>query len=521
MLTHKRFFILLVAINILNIPNIFSIQQSLQPIQQVVRQVAQQFTPAQIQQMQADLRNLRTDTDSVQQTVSNAVLTANQSVGLSHSANDKAIEAFNTAKEASRIVREVTVGAERAQALQVHLTQQVQTAAANLEHEHERVSTKFRTDFADDVGKAQKIIEDLLKAQRGLTLEESKDLGIAIENQKWKNIKDILADYKPIIKIGAAIVIVALCLYIIKYGTPALMDYLAKPHVISETSAKGLFGWLKKQKTTDINDLIFSSSLQKQLFDLLSRVQTAKKYDEALPNVLFYGAPGTGKTAFVRSLAYASGLDYALTSGSEFAKITDLNHANNELRSLLNWAKKSKKGLIVFIDEAESLFANRKLATTSKATQDFINTFLSLIPDQSQENVMFIFATNHPFKLDDAVTNRIGTSIEFTLPEASERERILFMYLVKYAQENKEVLVDLDQELIRLLPKYVDGLQGFSPRTIKFIAEEMIIKARRNGSRRLTKDIVQEVIDGAKHSLQKTAQWEKERNEWSGAISVH
>ena len=139
----------------------------------------------------------------------------------------------------------------------------------------------------------------------------------------------------------------------------------------------------------------------------------------------------------LRALAYSSGLDYALTSGSEFAKITDLNHVSNELRKFLNWAKRSKNGLIVFIDEAESLFANRKLLTTSKATQDFINTFLALISDQSQKKVMFIFATNHPFKLDDAIINRIGINVEFTLPEAHEREKILFMYLVKVAQENE------------------------------------------------------------------------------------
>ena len=129
---------------------------------------------------------------------------------------------------------------------------------------------------------------------------------------------------------------------------PVLINYLTRPRVISETSRPGLFEWFKSQKNIDINDLIFTPSLQKQLLDLLLRVQTAKKYNEALPNVLFYGAPGTGKTAFVKALAYSSGLDYALTSGSEFAKITDLNHANNELRKLLNWAKRSKNGLDCF-----------------------------------------------------------------------------------------------------------------------------------------------------------------------------
>ena len=178
-------------------------------------------------------------------------------------------------------------------------------------------------------------------------------------------------------------------------------------------------------------------------------------------------------------------------------------------------------GLIVFIDEAESLFANRKLPTTSKATQDFINTFLSLVSDQSQKKVMFIFATNHPFKLDDAITNRIGINIEFTLPKASEREKILLMYLAKFAQENEDAIVDFHPEIMRLLSKYADSLEGFSPRAIKFVAEEMIINARRQESMQLTNEIAQAVIDQAKHSLQQTELWEKERNEWTGGSKCY
>ena len=174
---------------------------------------------------------------------------------------------------------------------------------------------------------------------------------IAEENKMRKrigNFGELVRDPKMILEIVELNDCNCLVIYIIKYGIPALINYLTQPRVISETSRPGLFEWFKPKQVVDIDDLIFAPSLQKQFFDLLLRVQTAKKYNEVLPNVLFYGAPGTGKTAFVKALAYSSGLDYALTSGSEFAKITDLNHANNELRKLLNWAKRSKKGLISF-----------------------------------------------------------------------------------------------------------------------------------------------------------------------------
>ncbi|MBN2479617.1 MAG: AAA family ATPase [Parachlamydiales bacterium] len=361
--------------------------------------------------------------------------------------------------------------------------------------------------------------EKLKHEDRETEIEKIKEQGEqnrAFEKLKGENSQKILEILNPT-TIGVATIAVLLSFYSLKYGFPALIDYWKCPHVISETSRCGFFDWSKRPEIIDINDLIFKPSLQKQLLDLLVRIQTATKYKEALPNVFFYGVPGTGKTSFVKVLAYASGLDYALTSGSEFAKITDLNRANNELRSLLNWAKTSKKGLIVFIDEAESLFANRRLPTISKQTQDFINTFLALISEQSQKKVMFVLATNHPFKMDESVVNRMGISIEFTLPEVIEREKILSMYVSKFAQENKNALIELSSEFLNLIPTYAESLKGFSPRGIKFIAEEMSVSARRQTPMRLTKEIAQEVISKAKSSLQKIEGWDKARNEWLGA----
>lgn len=476
------------------------------------------------QQTQPDavLKNVADRVSAVRDVANNAVLRANEAMGYVFRTNEKTIEAFNRSNEALVIASQAVENSKQASQQQASVVQQAQ----NLGHEYERLTM----DLKEKIATAEKTLTDAIRVERehDLDVEKTKiehqvyeKTAAAAEHEKWNNIKEILADPKPIIKIGAAVIAVALSIYAIKHGLPLLIDYFAQPQIISETSAHGWFDWFKNEPKDDMHDLIFSASLEAQLSDLLLRITSAQKYDEALPNILFYGPPGTGKTAFVKALAYASGLDYALTSGSEFAKITDLNLANNALRNLLHWAKNSKKGLIVFIDEAESLFAHRKLPTTCKVTQDFINTFLSLIPDQSQKNVMFIFATNHPFKLDDAITNRIGTTIEFALPAAGEREKILLMHLSKYAQENKNAIVALHKEFPFLLPTYAQSLEGFSPRAIKFIAQEMIIKARRGATKELTDDIVQFVIQQAKESLQTTTLWEQEREKWIEHLNLH
>jgi hypothetical protein len=457
------------------------------------------------------------------------ILGLNESMALAHSSNKTSIDAaqeskqaLDTANQAATLAKETISGIEQVKTLQASMEEQAQAAATNLEHQEQAAAASLELEqerlsaaLAQDITKAEKIITDVLKKEKGLNLQDKieivqakekikQQLGIyeqtekiraqanidatvGAEKEKWDNIHKIIENSKPIVKIAIITIATALCIYCIKYGIPMLRDYFARPRVISETSKTGWSKWFYTKPKVDIDDLIFKPDLQKQLFDLLLRVQCAKKYTESLPNVLF-------------------------------AKITNLNDANNELRKLLNWAKKSSKGLIVAIDEAESLFANRRLLTTSKATQDFINTFLSLISDQSQKKVMFIFATNHPFKLDDAITNRIGINIEFSLPQAAEREKILYMYLVKSAQKNKDAIVYLHPEIMRLLPKYADELDRFSPRAIKFIAEEMVICARQQESRQLTNDIAQEVIYAAKNSLNETMEWEKERNEWIGGL---
>lgn len=546
MAIHKRLFIVTVIVSIINILNISVVSMQKTTQQQVPEPAQEEQVSA--QEMLERIKPVINLAQNLFRDTQNIIQGLNESMAIANSSNKTAINAAEEATKALGLANEATAGLAKIQDLQADVLKQSQSTAANLEQQIHAATKKLEHDYeqlsatlteqaareAEKITDAARIknehFEEKIKLKKDLGIYEQEakiqaQANIETEKEKWKNIREMIGDSKPIIKIALAIIATTLCIYTIKYGMPALANYFTQPRVISETSKTGWlqskwFRQFKPKQTNAIDELIFTPSLQKQLFDLLLRVRSAKEYGEALPNILFYGAPGTGKTAFVRALAYASGLDYALTSGSEFAKITDLNTANNELRKLLNWAKKSSKGLIVFIDEAESLFASRKLLTTSKATQDFINTFLALISDQSQENVMFIFATNHPFKLDDAITNRIGINIEFTLPQAQEREKILLMYLIKFAQKNEDTLVDFHPEIKPLLSIYADKLEGFSPRAIKFVAEEMIIKARRHESRQLTNDIAQTVIDETKQSLQQTILWENERNEWSGTLPI-
>lgn len=491
------------------------------------------------------LGNLRELVGVVGEAADVSALRANESLALAHNANGAAIRAFESATQALERVQRIndtlnglTAGMAQVEQVQATVAQQTQAATTNLGGEYERLRTALNEDAARVEARVATAAqhERALTVQDNITIERARidemvqhgvyeqteriraGAALDVERERWRCVQAMLEDPHLLAWGVFAAIALAFSLSITSCGVPVLMKHWTKPHVICETSQRGWLARWGKRPKVDFDELIFNSSLQEQVVELVARVQAAAKNDEPLPNVLFYGAPGTGKTACVRALAYASGFEYALTSGSEFIKITNLHEANNELRKLLQWAQSSDKGLIVFIDEAESLFANRLFPSTPKITQDFINTFLTLVSEQSQKKVMFIFATNQPFKIDDAILNRVGVSIGFTLPEQKERERILAHYLEKFAQENKQAVVTLSAECIQKYDEYASKLDGFSPRAIKYIAEEMIINARHQEARQLTDVLAQVSIERAKNSLEQMNVWKKERDEWAGAL---
>ncbi|MBS1987908.1 AAA family ATPase [Candidatus Dependentiae bacterium] len=522
----KNQFYLFLIINLFNVLPLISMQ----PQRSQVRGQATTVGEA-LQQVEAVTQRA----NYLREVVNNGIVRLNQSIALAHHSNDKSIEAFQVSTQALAQANQVATQIEESRELHAQMRQYAQTATATLETEFNRLKdalaqevirneavrandARIHNEFDRETRIQLQRAEIHEKQRLGIFEQEEKIKAQAatdVEKIKWNTIQKMIDSPKRIIKIVIAVTAIALGVYAAQYGIPLVMNYFTQPKVISETSKKGWFGWSKPPRVSCLKDLIFTPELHKQLFDLVLRVQFAKMYNENLPNVLFFGASGTGKTAFAKELAYYLDIDYALTSGSEFAKITDLNLANSEFRKLLDWAKNSEKGLIVFIDEAESLFANRKLPTTSQGIQDFINTFLALVPEKSQKNLMFIFATNHPFKLDDAIIDRIGMNIEFTLPEKAEREKILASYLEKFAQENSEAVVDLHQDVLENLSIYADLLEGVCPRAIKFIAQEMVVQARRQEPKQLTGEIAQTALDQAMKSLQQAELWEKVRVQWA------
>ncbi|XP_010531034.1 PREDICTED: ATPase family AAA domain-containing protein 3C-like isoform X2 [Tarenaya hassleriana] len=228
-----------------------------------------------------------------------------------------------------------------------------------------------------------------------------------------------------------------------------------------------------------LENVIVHPSLQKRIEHLARATANTKTHQAPFRNMLFYGPPGTGKTMVAREIARKSGLDYAMMTGGDVAPLAA--QAVTKIHQIFDWAKKSKKGLLLFIDEADAFLCERNSTYMSEAQRSALNALLFRTGDQSRD-IVLVLATNRPGDLDSAITDRIDEVIEFPIPGEEERFKLLRLYLNKYlsGQDNgdkdteprrwshlfkkkpREITMkeDLEDDVIREAAKKTDGFSG-------------------------------------------------------------
>eukprot|EP00803_Ostreobium_quekettii_P006448 evm.model.scf_3241.1 EVM.evm.TU.scf_3241.1 scf_3241:2614-4965(+) len=118
-------------------------------------------------------------------------------------------------------------------------------------------------------------------------------------------------------------------------------------------------------------------------------------------------------------------------SGGDVAPLAGA--AVTQLHAVFDWAERSRKGLLLFIDEADA-FLGRRSDVMSEGLRGALNAMLFRTGDQSKD-FLVVLATNRPGDLDAAVLDRIDEVLEFPLPTVNERKEILDVYLKKYIMQ--------------------------------------------------------------------------------------
>eukprot|EP00927_Polykrikos_kofoidii_P037169 TRINITY_DN31344_c0_g1_i1.p1 TRINITY_DN31344_c0_g1~~TRINITY_DN31344_c0_g1_i1.p1 ORF type:complete len:888 (-),score=206.07 TRINITY_DN31344_c0_g1_i1:161-2824(-) len=182
-------------------------------------------------------------------------------------------------------------------------------------------------------------------------------------------------------------------------------------------------------KGAEFSDVVLHPKLHQQVMRLADATQSAKKRGMPLQHAMFYGPPGTGKTMVAQRFAEYSGLEYAIMSGGDVAPLEE--QAVTELHKLFKWVHRSRRGVLLFIDEADAFLASRKGGNMSEALRNALTTMLYHTGTQSSQ-FMLVIATNRPGDLDSAVLDRVDECVEFGLPEVNARLDMIGLYFKEY-----------------------------------------------------------------------------------------
>lgn len=221
-----------------------------------------------------------------------------------------------------------------------------------------------------------------------------------------------------------------------KTGTAVVGQHVAallgKPTLVRETSRRNVIspretwrrikGTHQAHQSHGLGAIVLPPAEAQRVKQIAASVHCAKAHRLPHRHLLLHGPPGTGKTMFGRVLAYESGMDYAVMTGGDVGPLG--KDAVTELHKMFDWARTSRNGLVVFIDEAEAFLRRRDKDVISEDMRAALNAFLYNTGTETNK-FMLVLASNQPQLLDTAVVDRLDSSIYFGLPGKDERLRML------------------------------------------------------------------------------------------------
>ncbi|MCL2056094.1 MAG: ATP-binding protein, partial [Oscillospiraceae bacterium] len=137
-------------------------------------------------------------------------------------------------------------------------------------------------------------------------------------------------------------------------------------------------------------------------------------------SVLFYGAPGTGKTMAAAALSAQTGLPLMRVDISQLSS-KYIGETQKNIARIFDEA--AQNDCILFFDEADAIFAKRGEAADAQDKHANAETAY-LLQRMEQYGGVCLLATNLLQNFDEAFRRRIGYMIHFPMPDAAMRERI-------------------------------------------------------------------------------------------------
>ncbi|XP_049921157.1 ATPase family AAA domain-containing protein 3-like [Epinephelus moara] len=330
------------------------------------------------------------------------------------------------------------------------VTKQEAMRKATIEHEMElrhkndllRIEAEAKARAQVERENADLIREQIrLKAaeHRQTVLESIKTAGAVF----GEGFRAFVSDWDKLTATVAGLTLLAAGVYSARNATAVAGRYiearLGKPSLVRETSRITVAEAIKHPvKTTRrlrsrpqdaLEGVVLSASLEERVRDIAIATRNTRQNRGLYRNILMYGPPGTGKTLFAKKLALHSGMDYAIMTGGDVAPMG--RDGVTAMHKVFDWANTSRRGLLLFVDEADAFLRKRATEKISEDLRATLNAFLYRTGEQSNK-FMLVLASNQPEQFDWAINDRIDEIVHFALPGLDERERLVRLYFDKF-----------------------------------------------------------------------------------------
>jgi len=190
------------------------------------------------------------------------------------------------------------------------------------------------------------------------------------------------------------------------------------------------FLWVEKYRPQLVNDTILPKGLKSVFQKIISTGE--------LPNMLFTGTPGVGKTTVAKALCNELDLDFIVINGSEEGNIDTLRNKIKHFASTVSLQGGYK---VVILDEADYLNPQ----STQPALRGFIEEF--------SNNCRFILTCNFKNRIIEPLHSRCSV-YEFAIPnsEKPEMANAIFLRICKIL-DDEDVAYD-KKAVIALIEKH-------------------------------------------------------------------
>ena len=185
--------------------------------------------------------------------------------------------------------------------------------------------------------------------------------------------------------------------------------------------------WVEKYRPRTIEDCILPESIKKTLRDVVSQ--------NKIPNMMFTGTSGIGKTTAARAICNETQADYLIINGSDEGRMIDT--LRTKLTQFCSTISLSGSRKVVIIDEADYMNAD----SVQPAMRNFTERFA--------DNCSFIFTCNYKNRIIEPIHSRCAV-IDFSLKNG-EKQVIAARFMKRVESILAAESINYDKEVIAKL----------------------------------------------------------------------